>query len=95
MGRKPARQSTGARRRLEEVAPGAGEGGHPLEGVPEGAAGARHRDIPVTSPDREFFLENQKFPGGCDAVRQDGRELRGGDSPSIRSDRGKVNASRH
>ena len=55
-----------------------------LRGVP----GPRQGDANVAAPGREPHRENQGVPGGCDAARQDRRELRGGGSPRRRRDRG-------
>jgi len=55
--------------------------GDPVETEPDGAPGPRPGDVRVAAPGGEFLREDQGVPGDRDALRQDRRELRGGDSP--------------
>ncbi len=56
-----------------------GGGGGPVEAEPDGAAGARPGGVRLAAPGGEPLREDQGVPGGRDALRQDGGELRGGD----------------
>ena len=69
-------------------------GGEFLKKEPEGAPGSCPGDVQMETTGREPVRKNQ-VPCGCDAVLQDGRELRGGGSSCRGRGRGDMSVNRH
>ncbi len=90
----PWRFRTGRRRQGVRRGLAARGGGDPGGAEPDGAPGARPGDVRVAAPGREPLRQNQGVPGGGDALRQDGRGLRGGDPSRRRRGGGNMTVNR-